>query len=99
MARGDRFARGREPGTAIGDALAASVSAAQGVAVRAGASRTPSRIVLLSDGRNTVGQPLESGAAQAQSAAIPVSTIAYGTDGGMSALGALSPARTVGHRR
>ncbi len=70
-------------GTAICDAVAASVSAAQGVAVRAGAARTPSRIVLLSDGGNTVGQPVESGAAQAQAAAIPVSTIAYGTDGGL----------------
>jgi len=68
-------------GTAIGEAVAASVSAAQGVAVRAGAARTPSRIVLLSDGGNTVGQPIESGAAQA--AAIPVSTIAYGTDRGV----------------
>ena len=70
-------------GTAIGDAVAASVSAAQAVAVTAGATRTPSRIVLLSDGGNTVGQPVESGAAQAQAAAIPVSTIAYGTDGGL----------------
>jgi Ca-activated chloride channel family protein len=70
-------------GTAIGDAVAASVAAAQGVAVNAGAAKTPSRVVLLSDGGNTVGQPVQAGAAQAQAASIPVSTIAYGTDQGV----------------
>ena len=68
-------------GTAIGDAVAAGVAAARSVAAAA-QTAVPSRIVLLSDGGNTVGQSVASGAEQAIAAGIPVSTIAYGTDAG-----------------
>ncbi|HEV7209502.1 MAG TPA: VWA domain-containing protein [Mycobacteriales bacterium] len=73
-------------GTAIGDAVASSVAAAQ-ASQRSGAAPgtplAPARIVLLSDGGNTVGQSVDQGAAQAIAAGIPVSTIAYGTDTGV----------------
>jgi len=73
-------------GTAIGDAVATSVAAAQAAQRRGtspGTALAPARIVLLSDGGNTVGQPVDQGAAQAIAAGIPVSTIAYGTDTGV----------------
>ncbi len=68
-------------GTAIGDAVAASVQAARGVTAQG--STAPVRVVLLSDGSNTVGQSVEAGAQQAVQAQIPVSTIAYGTQEGV----------------
>ncbi len=68
-------------GTAIGDAVAASVQTAAGVAAQG--TTAPVRIVLLSDGSNTVGQSVEEGAQQAVAAQIPVSTIAYGTPQGV----------------
>ena len=68
-------------GTAIGDAVGASVTAAQAV-VKTG-SKAPVRIVLLSDGANTVGQSVEAGAQQAVAAGTPVTTIAYGTPDGV----------------
>lgn len=67
-------------GTAIGDAVGISVRAAQ--AVRAKGDTAPVRIVLLSDGGNTVGQSVEAGAQQALQAQMPVTTIAYGTPQG-----------------
>jgi Ca-activated chloride channel family protein len=71
-------------GTAIGDAVGASVRAAQ--AVRAAGNDAPVRIVLLSDGGNTVGQSVEAGAEQAVQAGMPVTTIAYGTPEGYIAV-------------
>ena len=68
-------------GTAIGDAVQASVQAAQ--SLRAQGSTAPVRVVLLSDGSNTVGQSVESGAQAAVDQRIPVSTIAYGTQQGV----------------
>lgn len=68
-------------GTAIGDAVAASVQAAEGVSAQG--STAPARVVLLSDGSNTTGQSVEAGAQQAVQAQIPVSTIAYGTQEGV----------------
>ena len=69
-------------GTAIGDAVAASISAAKSVA-RTGGPQAPVRIVLLSDGGNTVGQSVQQGAQQAVAAGMPVTTIAYGTPAGV----------------
>lgn len=65
-------------GTAIGDAVGASVGSAQALG-----SKAPVRIVLLSDGANTVGQSVEAGAQQAVAAGMPVTTIAYGTPQGV----------------
>jgi Ca-activated chloride channel family protein len=69
-------------GTAIGDAVAASVDAAQSVA-RPSGEKVPVRLVLLSDGGNTVGRSIGTGAAQAVQAGMPVTTIAYGTPDGV----------------
>jgi Ca-activated chloride channel family protein len=69
-------------GTAIGDAVTASVDAAKALAT-AGTTAAPVHIVLLSDGTNTTGSSVASGVAEANSAAFPVSTIAYGTQEGV----------------
>lgn len=66
-------------GTAIGDAVSASISAAKA----AKNSVAPVRIVLLSDGGNTVGRSVEVGAREAVAAGMPVTTIAYGTPNGV----------------
>ncbi|MCU1622577.1 MAG: hypothetical protein JWL79_1422 [Frankiales bacterium] len=71
-------------GTAIGDAVGVAVKAAQ--AVQASGNKAPVRIVLLSDGGNTVGQPVSAGADQAVKAGMPVTTIAYGTPDGYVAV-------------
>jgi len=65
--------------TAMGDALALAVTAAK--ADLAGGSGSAARIVLLSDGASSGGRPLSDGVAAASAAGIPVSTIAFGTDG------------------
>jgi Ca-activated chloride channel family protein len=71
-------------GTAIGDAVGVSVRAAQ--AFRDAGNNAPVRIVLLSDGGNTVGQSVQAGADQAVAAGMPVTTIAYGTQEGYVAV-------------
>ncbi|MCU1603104.1 MAG: hypothetical protein JWO22_3813 [Frankiales bacterium] len=77
-------------GTAIGDAVIQAVRAAQ--AVQASGNKAPVRIVLLSDGGNTVGQAVSSGAAAAVQAGMPVTTIAYGTpDGYIEVRGQIIP--------
>ena len=80
-------------GTAIGEAVFASLSAITAVP---GADRTgeapPARVVLLSDGGNTVGRSLAEAASAATAAGVPVSTIAYGTaDGTVEVRGQLIP--------
>lgn len=70
------------PSTAIGEAVFASLQAISGVPGEAGQAAPPARIVLLSDGTNTVGRPLAQAAAAAREAGVPVSTIAYGTERG-----------------
>jgi Ca-activated chloride channel family protein len=65
-------------GTALGDAVLASLAAAT---ARPGG--VPAAIVLLADGGSTVGTPLEQAVAAATDAQIPVTTIAYGTPDGV----------------
>jgi Ca-activated chloride channel family protein len=78
-------------GTAIGDAITASVKIvrpATGDADTATKKRKlpPARVVLLSDGGNSAGSPIEVGIQAAEGARIEVSTIAYGTPEGVVAL-------------
>lgn len=71
--------------TAIGEAVFTSLQAISvfGQATSAkGDKPPPARIVLLSDGANTVGRPLSLAVAAARKANVTVSTIAFGTDGG-----------------
>ena len=67
-------------GTAIGEAVASSLTAVAGT--RTGAEDVPAHVVLLSDGANTVGRPVGVAAEDAVAAVVPVSTIAYGTQEG-----------------
>jgi len=77
------------PGTAIGEAILASLAQLPRVAaapVPAGAagsgpsaSQAAGSIVLLSDGKTTEGRPDADGATAAKAAGVPVSTIAFGT--------------------
>ena len=66
-------------GTAIGEAVLASLEAIRSVPGATDAEPPPARVVLLSDGGNTVGRSLQEAAAAANAAGVPVSTIAYGT--------------------
>lgn len=70
------------PGTAIGDAVSASVNAITSVPGEPGQPPAPGRIVLLSDGETTRGLPNSEAAQEATAKNIPVSTIAYGTQDG-----------------
>jgi Ca-activated chloride channel family protein len=71
--------------TAIGDAVFSSLDAIT-VFSRSntpqGEKPPPARIVLMSDGSNTVGRSLSSAADAAKKANVQVSTIAFGTDTG-----------------
>jgi len=69
-----------QPGTAIGEAVAASISSIS--ADLAAEEQAPARVVLLSDGTNTQGRSVDEGVAVATAAEVPVSTIAYGTADG-----------------
>jgi Ca-activated chloride channel family protein len=72
------------PATAIGEAIIASLKS---IETLSGADRqVPSRIVVMSDGKTTVGRPDEEAVEQAQRQGIPVSTIAFGTDAGIIVL-------------
>ncbi|MBI2706188.1 MAG: VWA domain-containing protein [Actinobacteria bacterium] len=68
--------------TAIGEALFASLDAIAAVPPDDAGTAAPARIVLLSDGKTTVGRPNEVGAKAAKDLNIAVSTIAFGTDEG-----------------
>lgn len=72
-----------QEGTAIGDAITASLSAVAMAPGEEGDDPAPAIIVLLSDGQNTGGstEPM-SAAAQAKAADIPIHTIAFGTANG-----------------
>lgn len=68
--------------TAIGEAIFTSLDALLSVPPDDDGERAPARIVLLSDGVTTVGRPDQLAVQAAQQAQIPVSTIAFGTEGG-----------------
>lgn len=72
-----------QEGTAIGDAIVASLSAIAMAPGEEGADPAPAIIVLLSDGQNTGGSTSPDAAAlQAKQADVPVHTIAFGTMNG-----------------
>jgi Ca-activated chloride channel family protein len=70
--------------TAIGEAIFTSLTDIQNFETTLGSTKNapPARVVLLSDGYNTVGRSTTQAIDAATSAHIPVSTIAFGTDFG-----------------
>jgi Ca-activated chloride channel family protein len=70
--------------TAIGEAVFASLQAIANFQSALGATEedVPARVVLLSDGSNTVGRSTGQAVDSAVDAGVPVSTIAFGTDYG-----------------
>jgi Ca-activated chloride channel homolog len=71
--------------TAIGEGVFAcldAISTFSRTSTTPGEKPAPARIVLLSDGFNTVGRKVADAAAAAKKANTPVSTIAFGTDSG-----------------
>ena len=74
-------------GTAIGEAVVASLEAVTQVAGANSSLAAPAHVVLLSDGANTVGRPVPAAVEQARAAGVPVSTIAYGTQSGVVQVG------------
>jgi len=70
-------------GTAIGDAVQASLDLIAEVPKGEDGKAVPAVIVLLSDGSTTVGTPTEEAIPIAKKAGVPVWTIAYGTPDGV----------------
>jgi Ca-activated chloride channel homolog len=71
-----------EASTAIGEAIFTSLQAIDNFSkatTAPGDKPPPQRIVLLSDGSNTVGRPIDQAIAAARKAGVQVSTIAFGT--------------------
>ena len=66
-------------GTAIGDAILSSLEALKAAPPDEQGTQPPAAIVLLSDGKTTVGTPDSEAARIAAEAGIPISTIAFGT--------------------
>lgn len=67
------------PSTAIGEAIFASLEAVASAPPGVDGEPPPASIVVMSDGKTTVGRPNEAGAEAARARGIPVSTIAFGT--------------------
>lgn len=67
--------------TGIGEAIFASLSTLTSFITEFEGDAPPARIVLMSDGTTTVGRPDAAGVDAARLAGVPISTIAFGTDG------------------
>ena len=68
------------PATAIGEAIFAGLDAIDSApVVGADGEPVPATMVVMTDGKTTVGRPDADGAAAAADAGVPVSTIAFGT--------------------
>ncbi len=68
--------------TAIGEAVVASLSSVASLPGTEDGEEVPAHIVLMSDGETTAGTPNELAVEAAVEAGVPVTTIAFGTDGG-----------------
>jgi Ca-activated chloride channel family protein len=80
------------PSTAIGEAVFASLEAVRSVPLQEGEQASPARVVLLTDGTNTVGRSVGDAAQAANEQDVPVSTISFGTaDGVVEVEGQLVP--------
>lgn len=73
------------PGTATGDAVAASLATIDQFGKMLGDAQgpPPSRIVLMSDGKQTVGRDVFAAADEAKKAHIPITSISFGTQDGV----------------
>ena len=80
----DRLADGAagRAGTAIGDAIAASLEQIRGLDAAAGEDVPPARVIVLSDGANTAGREPAEAARLATELGVPVDTISFGTEAG-----------------
>ncbi|MET7395116.1 VWA domain-containing protein [Dactylosporangium sp. NPDC005572] len=80
----DRLAEGTagRSGTAIGDAIAASLDQIRSLPAEDGEDAPPARVVVLSDGANTAGRDPADAAALAAELGVPIDAIAFGTAGG-----------------
>lgn len=70
-------------GTAIGDAIDASLDSLQTVPESPDGEPVPAAIVVMSDGSTTMGVPNEVATKAAVEQGVPVSTIAFGTEDGI----------------
>lgn len=70
------------PSTAIGEAIYTSLEALAAVPPDDQNTQPPARIVLMSDGKTTMGRSDDNAAQAARAAHVPVTTIAFGTDSG-----------------
>ena len=68
--------------TAIGEAIVTSLTAIESSSGEVDGEEVPAHIVLMSDGETTAGTPNELAVDSASAAGVPVTTIAFGTDGG-----------------
>ncbi|RSM86658.1 VWA domain-containing protein [Kibdelosporangium aridum] len=82
-------------GTAIGEAITASLQAVRSLDDSAAQDPPPARAVVLSDGANTTGREPEDAAAEAAQANIPVDTISVGTANGSVEIGGTQQAVPV----
>ncbi len=72
-----------DAGTAIGEAVVTALGALELVPGEQGQPPPPARLVLMSDGTNTVGRSVPTAVSAARAAGVPVSTIAFGTQTGV----------------